>query len=246
MPHFEEDDAAARRFTSTCWTEVARARDQQTPEARQALADLCQAYWYPLYAYLRRRGQSPHEAEDLTQGFIADLLARDFLRDVDPAKGKFRSFLLTALQHYLSNQRDRANRLKRGGKIAHLSLDFHVAESCYLREPAHEVTPERLFERRWALTLLDRVLGELEREVDRGDRGALFERLKPTLTGENDGASYAQIGAELGMTEGAVKVAAHRLRKRYRALLQEEIGRTLADPGEFKEEINALFQALGG
>src|SRR5262245_55719415 len=133
MPQFEKEETAAQRFTSTCWTAVARAREQQTPEARQALADLCQAYWYPLYAYLRRRGQSPHEAEDLTQGFIADLLARDFLRDVDPAKGKFRSFLLAALQHYLSNQRDHANRLKRGGKVPHVSLDFHVAESCYLR-----------------------------------------------------------------------------------------------------------------
>jgi RNA polymerase sigma-70 factor (ECF subfamily) len=240
------DDPSAARFTSTSWTVVAQAREPNSPAARQALAALCQAYWYPMYAFVRRRGHSAHEAEDLTQGFFADLLARDSLKEVDPSRGKFRSFLLAALQHFLSNQRDRDQRLKRGGKLPHLSLDFHDAETRYQREPGHVETAERLFQRRWALTLLARVLEGLEREVNNENKGPLFERLKPTLMGESDTASYAQIGAELGMSAGAVKVAAHRLRKRFRALLQEEISRTLADPGDFQEEINELFLALGG
>jgi RNA polymerase sigma-70 factor (ECF subfamily) len=215
-------------------------------EARQALADLCQAYWYPMYAFVRRRGHLPHEAEDLTQGFFADLLARDSLKGVDPAAGKLRSFLLASLEHFLSNQRERKDRLKRGGKIPHLSLDFHDAENRYQREPGHVETPERLFQRRWALTLLARVLEGLEREASRNNKGLLLERLKPSLMGESGAASHAQVGIELGMSPGAVKVAAHRLRKRFRALLQAEIERTLADPGDFEEEINELFVALGG
>jgi RNA polymerase sigma-70 factor (ECF subfamily) len=244
VPNIDPEDAAAARFATTCWTVVAHAGDRDSPEAREALAELFRAYWYPVYAYLRRRGHSPHEAEDLTQGFFADLLARDFLKGIDPVKGKFRSFLLVALKNFLANRRDWHGRAKRGGKIPHLSLDYGDAESCYLREPAHEATPERLFERRWALTLLERVLDRLEREVNRENKGPLFERLKPALMGESDAAAYARVGAELGMTEGAVKVAAHRLRRRYRALIQEEIARTLADPGDFEQEINALFQAL--
>jgi RNA polymerase sigma-70 factor (ECF subfamily) len=199
-----------------------------------------------MYAFVRRRGPPAHEAEDLTQGFFADLLARDSLRTVDPAKRKFRSFLQAALQHFLSNQRERNQRLKRGGKIPHLSLEFHDAESRYQREPGHVETPERPFQRRWALTLLARVLEGLEREVNSKNKEPLFERLKPALMGDSDAPTYAQVGTELGMSAGAVKVAAHRLRKRFRALLQEEIGRTLADPGGFQEEINELFVALGG
>jgi RNA polymerase sigma-70 factor (ECF subfamily) len=244
MPSDRPDDTGAARFATTSWTIVAQARDESAPAARQALTELCQAYWYPMYAFLRRRGHSPDQAEDLTQGFFADLLARDSLKGVDPSKGKFRSFLLGSLQHYLSNRRDWDQRLKRGGKIPHLSLDFRDAERCYLREPAHEETPERLFDRRWALTLLARVLDRLEREVDSENKRPLFERLKPTLMGESDTATYAQLGTELGMTTGAVKVAVHRLRKRFRALLQDEIARTLADPGDFQEEINELFLAL--
>jgi RNA polymerase sigma factor (sigma-70 family) len=244
VSNLDPEDSAAGRFATTSWTIVAHARKPDSPEALQSLADLCQAYWYPLYAFLRRRGQSPHEAEDLTQGFFADLLARDFLKGVDPSKGKFRSFLLASLQHYLSNRRDWDRRQKRGGKVVHLSLDFRTAEDCYRREPAHEATPERLFERRWALVLLDRVLDRLEAEVNRENKGPLFEQLKPILLGESDAASYAQVGAALKMTEGAVRVAAHRLRKRYRTLLQEEIARTLINPDDYEEEVDALFQAL--
>jgi RNA polymerase sigma-70 factor (ECF subfamily) len=239
------DDPSAARFTTTSWTVVAHARDRDAPEARQALAELCQAYWYPMYAFVRRRGHPAQEAEDLTQGFFTDLLARDSLKNVDPSKGKFRSFLLAALQHFLANQRDRDQRLKRGGKVPHLSLDFHDAEGRYQREPGHVETPERLFQRRWALTLLAHVIERLEHEVNSEHKRPLFERLKPTLMGESDAASYAQVGTELGMSPGAVKVAAHRLRKRFRTLLQKEIGRTIADPGDFQDEINELFLALG-
>jgi RNA polymerase sigma-70 factor (ECF subfamily) len=234
----------ATRFNSTCWTAVADAAGNDSPEARKALAELCQAYWYPLYAFLRRRGCAPEEAEDLTQGFFADLLARDFLKSVDPTKGRFRSFLLTALNHYVSNRRDWRQRLKRGGKIPHVALDFRDAETCYSREPARAETPERLFDRRWALTLLGHVLDRLEREIDRDGKAALFERLKPVLMGERTEQPYAELGAELGMSERAIKVAVHRLRKRFRSLLQEEITRTLADPGDLQQEINDLFLAL--
>jgi len=244
VPSIDPENTSAARFSTTCWNVVAHAGKQDSPESRQALAELCQAYWYPVYAYLRRRGHKSHQAEYLAQGFFTDLLGRDFLKGVDPSKGRFRSFLLAALGHFLSNQRDRDERLKRGGKIPHLSLNFQDAERCYLREPAHVETPERLFERRWALTLLERVLDQLERAVSDENKGLLFERLKPSLMAEIDAGTYAEIGAELGMAEGTVRVAVHRLRKRFRVLLQEEIARTISDPGDLQEEINELFLAL--
>jgi RNA polymerase sigma-70 factor (ECF subfamily) len=240
----DPENTVAGQFVTTSWTILARAGNSDSPEARRSLAELCQAYWYPIYAYLRRRGHSPHEAEDLTQGFFADLLERDFLKLLDPAKGKFRSFLLAALGNFLANRRDWDLRIKRGGKVTQFSFDLPDAEDRYVHEPSHEATPERVFERRWALTLLARVLDRLEQEVNRGQKGLLFDRLRSTLMGESDAASYARIGTALGMTEGAVKVAAHRLRKRYRALLQEEIARTVAEPGDCAQEINDLFQAL--
>ena len=196
-----------------------------------------------MYAFLRRGGHSPDEAEDLTQGFFADLLARDSLKGVDPSKGKFRSFLLASLQHFLSNRRDWDRRLKRGEDPPSVAR-FSRCRELLPSRARHEETPERLFDRRWALTLLARVLDRLEHEVSGENKGPLFERLKPTLMGEGDAASYAQLGTELGMTAGAVKVAVHRLRKRFRAPLQDEIARTLADPGDFQQEINELFLAL--
>ena len=244
MPPNDREDASDVRFTTTCWSVIGKATELETPEARQALAEMCQTYWHPLYAYLRRRGHSPHHAEDLTQGFFADLLARQSLKGVDRSRGKFRSFLLAALRHYVSNSRDRDRRIRRGGMIPHLSLDFQHAERSYLREPGHEETPERLFERQWALLLLERALDRLESEVAGAKKAPLFERLKHTLTGAGDAASHAQLGAELGMSEAAVKVAAHRLRKRFKELFQEEIAQTLADPGDIQEEIKELFLIL--
>ncbi len=236
--------SAPGRFATTHWSLIAAARDGSASQARAALAALCAAYWYPLYAFIRRQGHNADEAQDLTQGFFARLLEKDFLAAIDRDKGRFRSFLLAACKHFLANEHDRAHAQKRGGGREPLSLDFHTAEGRYGLEPADTLTPERLFDRQWALTLLDQVLARLRTEFRQADKAALFERLKGFLMGEKSTTPYAQLAAELGMTEGAVKVAVHRLRRRYRDLLQEEIGRTVRDPAEVKEEIADLFAAL--
>jgi RNA polymerase sigma-70 factor (ECF subfamily) len=236
--------ADGAQFASTCWTIVANAADPGSPQVRQALAQLCQAYWYPLYAFVRWRGYPPEQAEDLTQEFFADLLSRGTLGAADPAKGRFRAFLLRSLENFLANHRVRERRFKRGGGVKHFSIDLCNAEGRYRLEPAHEATAERLFERSWALTLLDLVLDRLERTMSEQGKGDLFRRLKPTLAGGPEAVSYIEIGAALGMTDGAVRVAAHRLRKGYRTILNEEIARTIADPAEVDEEIKDLFLAL--
>jgi RNA polymerase sigma-70 factor (ECF subfamily) len=227
-------------FATTRWSLIAAARPG-APDAREALAALCQVYWGPLYAYVRRRGHSHEQAQDLTQDFFADLLARDSLESVDPARGRFRSFLLAACRHFLSNQHDREQALKRGGGRQGLSLDFADAERRYAAEPAHGQKPERLFERRWALALLDQVLGRLREEYAGAGKGELFERLNGSIVGAGD--AHAQAAAELGMSEGAVRVAVHRLRGRYRELLREEIARTV-DDADVDDEVRALFAAL--
>ena len=231
-------------FATSSWTVVLQARDQGSPQAQQALAELFRVYWYPIYTFLRRRGYLPDQAEDLTRGFFADLLARDSFKTVDPAKGRFRTFLLASLEHFLANRRAWEHRVKRGGRVHHVSIDLRGAEGRYLREQAHEVTPERLFERRWTLTLLDHVLDRLEREMILKGKGGLFERLKPALMGVHDEATYALVGKDLGKTESAIRVDACRLQKRFRRLIYEEIERTVADPGQVDDEINALFLAL--
>ena len=180
-----------------------------------------------------------------SQGVFADGLARDFLRAADPARGRFRTFLLTSFEHYLINERAREKRVKRGGRAAIVSLDGGGAEAWYLREPAHVETAERLYERRWALTVLDRALDQLERTMIGQGKGPLFDRLKPALHGDEDALGYAQVADELGLTEGAVKVAAHRMRARLGALIREEVARTVADPSQIDEEIRDLFSALG-
>jgi RNA polymerase sigma-70 factor (ECF subfamily) len=207
---------------------------------------LCHAYWYPLYAFIRRQGFSPEQAQDHTQEFFARFLEKDLLGSADRARGQFRSFLLAACKHFLANERDRARAVKRGGGREPVSLDLQDAEQRYGLEPADELTPERLFERRWALTLLDQVLARLREESVRADKASLFDRLKGFLTGHADAKPYRQVAEELGMTEGAVKVAVHRLRNRYRELLQEEIARTVDDPAQVEDEIRSLFQALAG
>lgn len=215
-----------------------------SPQAGRALEELCRAYWYPLYAYVRRRGHSPHEAEDLTQEFFARLLAKNYLAAVDREKGKFRSFLLASLKHFLANEWDRARAAKRGGGQPHLSLDIQTAETRYRSEPADDLTAEKLLDRQWALALLDQVLSRLQAEFVADGKKKQFDELKVWLTEGKGATSYAEAAAKLGTTEGAVKVAVHRLRRRYRELLREEISHTVATPAEIEEEIRHLFAAF--
>jgi RNA polymerase sigma-70 factor (ECF subfamily) len=223
---------------------IAAARDRDTDEAREAVAELCEAYWYPLYAFIRRQGYNMEDARDLTQGFFARLLEKDYLADVDRTKGKFRSFLLACCKHFLANERDRASALKRGGGVAIRSLDCGAAESRYNEDLAHDMTPERLFERRWALVLLQNVLARLRQEHEQAGKLKLFEQLKPFLAGDGPAFRYAEAAEALRMSTGAVKVAVHRLRGRYRELVHEEIEKTVDDPSLVEAEIRDLFAAL--
>jgi DNA-directed RNA polymerase specialized sigma24 family protein len=236
--------AARAQFTATHWTVVLAARGAESSAQAQALEELCRTYWYPLYAYARRRGCKPEEAQDLTQEFFARLLEKQFLSAVDPAKGKFRSFLLAALEHLLAKEWRRENALKRGGGKIVLSLDAQEAETRYLLEPKDEMTPERIFERRWAITLLERTMARLRTECSAEGKGRLFELLKGALAGEKCASGYGAVAVELGMTEAAVKMAAHRLRQRYGELLREEIAPTVGTPEEVDEEIHYLFRAV--
>ncbi len=237
-------DQSASDFVSTHWSLVLRAGQRGSREAEEALALLCQSYWYPLYVYVRRRGHGADEAGDLTQEFFTRLLEKDYLQDVDRGRGKFRAFLLAACQHFLSNEHDRVRAVKRGGRHRLLSLDLQGAEDRYLLEPAHDATPEKLFERRWALTLLDQVLARLREEWTAAGKDRVFDVLKGYLTAGADAVPYRTAAEELGLSEGAVKVAVHRLRKRYRELLREEIERTLDEPDQVEDEIRDLFAAL--
>jgi RNA polymerase sigma-70 factor (ECF subfamily) len=237
--------ASPSRFATTHWSIVLAARDPVQPHSREALSALCLTYWYPLYAFVRRRGHDAEEARDLTQAFFLRLLEKDYLRVVDRARGKFRSFLLAAFEHFLHNEYDRARAQKRGGGRKLLSLDFTVAEDRYAVEPAHSKTPDKLFERRWALTLLDCVLARLEQEWKDAGKQEVFERLRPCLLDEPQSLPYATLAEELNISPAAVKMAAHRLRKRYRALLREEIARTVENPEQVDDEIAGLFAALG-
>jgi RNA polymerase sigma factor (sigma-70 family) len=233
------------RFATTNWKLIAAAKGADPAEARQALSELCAAYWYPLYAYLRRKGHTSEAAQDLTQSFFASLLGHDFLSGIARERGKFRSFLLRSLHNYLSNQRDRDHAVRRGGGHPIHSIDMPDAEGRYSYEPAHELTAERLFERRWALTVLEHALDRLGDEMEDSEKGALFDRLGPALLGSGEAAPHARIAEELAMTEGAVKVAAHRLRRRFRELIREEVARTVDQPEEVDDEIRDLFAALG-
>jgi len=224
---------------------VLNAGRRDSTSARDALAQLCQSYWYPLYAYARRRGNSPADAEDLTQGFFARLLELNSLADVRREKGKFRSFLLASLNHYLSDEWDRARAQKRGrGRI--ISLDASLAEERFAREPADTLTPEKLFERKWALTLLESVVLKLQGEYESADKGALFTALKFGIAGEQREVSYAELSSQLGLSAPALRVTIHRLRRRYRQLLRDEIARTVASEAEVDGEIRHLFAALVG
>jgi RNA polymerase sigma-70 factor (ECF subfamily) len=233
------------RFATTCWSVVAAAGDPASPLAQEALSALCSSYWYPLYAYIRRQGYPADEAEDLTQEFFTRLLQKDFLAAVDRAKGRFRSFLLAACAHFLANERDRARAWKRGGRCHFVALDFAAAEDRYSKEPSHLLTPEKLFARRWGLTLLDRVLARLRDDYAGKGKSQLFDSLRLCLLGEKNVVPYGRVSEKLHMTPGAVRVAVHRLRQQFRELLREEIATTVHDPDHIEEEIRDLFAALG-
>ena len=233
------------RFPTTRWTLVVAAGDPQRKDARSALVSLCENYWYPLYAYLRRRGHAPDEAQDLTQEFFMRLLGGRYLDKADPEKGRFRSFILTSLKFFAADEQDRQRARKRGGGAV-VSFEFSSGESGeerYQREPGHDETPDRIFERRWALAMLERVMERLRDEFVQHGRPENFERLKVFLLGQSE-APYSDLAREMNTSEGALKVAIHRLRKRYRELFRQEIADTVADPAEVESELRYLAAVL--
>lgn len=234
----------ARAFATTQWSIVLRAGREQGSESRDALGRLCRTYWYPLYAHVRRRGHAPADAEDLTQAFFARLLEGRVIGRADPARGRFRSFLLTTLDHFLIDEWQRSRARKRGGGGTIASLDVEAAERRLENELADADAPDRAFDRRWAMALLEAVLRRLEAEHARDGKAGLFRALKPTLVGSGEAQPYAVLAAQLGLTEGAVKVAVHRLRRRYRELLRAEIAETVTSAEEARDELQHLFRAL--
>lgn len=243
--HSTNQTAAHRRFATTRWSLVVAAGGDDSEESRVALETLCETYWYPLYAFVRRQGRDPQTAQDLTQGFFTRLLEKEDLKDVRRERGRFRSFLLAAMKNFLINDWDKQQAVKRGGGQRALSLDFDSAENRYRLEPADTQTAEHVFQRQWALTLLDRVQQRLADEARESGRNDQFAVLRRYLTGTAE-TTYAEAAAELGTTEGAVKTAVHRLRGRFRTLLREEISQTVAEEGEIDDEIRSLFEALRG
>jgi RNA polymerase sigma-70 factor (ECF subfamily) len=237
---------AERWFTTTHWSVVLAAGHSAHPDAQEALEGLCRAYWYPLYAYIRRRGQSPEEAQDLTQEFFARFLEKKYLRRADPTRGQFRAFLLTALKHFLANEWKKAHRQKRGSGLPVLSIDAAVAEQRYAAEPVEETNPETIYERRWAATLLDGVLRMLQQEWIAAGKDGLFEDLKSSLWGGSCPTSYAEIARRRGSTETAIKMAAYRLRQRYRELLRAAIANTVSCPAEVDGELRHLIAVISG
>lgn len=231
---------------TTRWSLVLAAGRGSDTGSKRALATLCELYWYPVYAFVRRQGNSPDDAGDLTQAFFVRVLEKAYFRQASPDGGRFRSFLLACLRHFLSNERDRARTIKRGGPHPPLSLDMETAEGRYLIEPRDELTPEKIFDRRWALTLLDRALTRLRNEHVAGRKQDVFEALKGYLTGASEGIPYTDVASALGTSEGATKVAVHRLRRRFRDLLIEEVAETVLDRRDIDDEIRHLLDAVSG
>jgi RNA polymerase sigma-70 factor (ECF subfamily) len=242
----EKVDAGSeeRWFGTTRWTVVLAAKRENSAEAAEALEGLCRAYWYPLYAYIRRRGHDPDEAQDLTQGFFAHLLASKGLASVDRRKGRFRCFLVASVNHFLANEWDRAHAAKRGGAVSVLSLDEGVAETRYALEATTDLTPESLYERQYALTLLDRALQRLESEYAAADKSRQFDSLKGFLSYDESDRPYAEVGAALGLEASAVASAVYRLRQRYRQLLRQEIAQTVSGLADIEDELRWLFATL--
>jgi RNA polymerase sigma-70 factor (ECF subfamily) len=231
-------------FATTHWTVVLAAGQTRSPHAGRALEELCQTYWFPLYAYIRRHGRGKEDAEDLTQAFFARLLEKQTLAGLDSSKGKFRAFLLASLKHFLANERDKARAQKRGGGEGQLSLDWQTADSQFQVADTQEPSPDKAFDREWAVALLGRVIERLQAECAAGGKAKLFDQLKPFLTAGQWESAQRDAARALDMEEGAVRVAVHRLRKRYRQLLRDEIAHTLADPAMVDEEMRALFGAF--
>ena len=228
-------------IATTQWSQVLAARDGSDNEARRALESLCQTYWQPLYAYVRHQGSGPEEAADLTQAYFTELLEKDFLADVDPSKGRFRAFLLASLRNFLSHQRDRNRALKRGGGALTLSLDVSAGEESYALQIAEEMTPEDVFEYRWAMTVMDRAVARLRQEATEAGHAEQFEQLQEYLTSAGAPLPYRQTAATLGMSESAIKSAVQRLRRRLGQYLRSEIAETVAEPGEIDEEVRYLL-----
>ncbi|MCI0738612.1 MAG: sigma-70 family RNA polymerase sigma factor [Gemmataceae bacterium] len=233
-----------QEFDTTHWSVVLAAGEAGSPRATEALSHLCQTYWYPLYAFVRRNGHDVEAARDLTQEFFARLLERDYLRNAAPHKGRFRTFLLVALKRFLVNEWHRGCTLKRGREQIFVPLDAATAEERYALEPADETTPETIYEQRWAHALLDGVMGCLQQEAAANGKAEQFELLQPFLSGETGPLSQAEIGARLGLSQSAVKSAVHRLRERYRELLRREISRTLANTADVEDELRHLLEVL--
>lgn len=247
MDEKENNSNATERslvFATTHWSVVLAAGDPQSTAAQEALAKLCQTYWYPIYAYVRRRGYSPHDAQDLTQEFFARLLRSHYFSLADRKRGKFRSFLIASLKHFLSHEWEKAKAQKRGGEYTFISINEEEGENKYKNEPPDNVTADVLYDRRWALTLLEQVLDKLRKEYEEAGKAQLFKALEPALTGSELLPAYTELGKKLGMSEGAVKVAIHRMRRRYGELLREEIANTVASPEEVEEELRQLLEAL--
>jgi RNA polymerase sigma-70 factor (ECF subfamily) len=241
----EEKPAGGPLFCTTHWSVVLQATDPDSPEAHDALERLCTSYWYPLYACVRRHGNNPEDARDLTQEFFARLLAKNSLRHADPQRGRFRTFLQTALTNFLATEWAKGMTQKRGGGQPLLSLDATEAEERYVAEPADTLTPARLFDKQWAATVLEFAVRNLAHEYAVAGKSELFEALKNYIWGDST-VSYAEIGAAHGLSEGAVKVAAHRMRERYRELLRLEVGRTVETPEQAEEELRDLIAIISG
>lgn len=241
----ETNPGARGRFATTQWSLVLAAGERGSAGAEEALAHLCSLYWYPVFAFVRRQGHPTDEAQDLTQGFFTRLIEKGDLAGADRSRGRFRSFLLTACQHFLSNERDRTRALKRGGGLLPVSIDVAAAEGRYARALAHSETPERLYEREWCLTLLAGVLDDLREEYGAAGKERVFDRLKDFLTADEDAGTHADAARDLGMTAAAVKVAVHRLRRRYREGLRRRVADTVETAQDIEEEIRYLLKTLG-
>lgn len=232
------------RFAATSWTNVIAAQQAGSPEGDLALERLCRTYWYPLYAYLRRKGNPPERAQDLTQGFLYRLIKENYLGAADRRRGKFRSFLLASLNHFVSNQHDYDTAVKRGGRMTFVSLDDDQSEDRFSREPSSDLSPEKIFERNWFLALFEAALERLSDEQALAGRQALFERLKEFIIEGAATGDYQKVAAEIDMTPNAVAVTVHRLRERYKELVREEVMRTVADPSELEDELHRFFAVM--